>query len=75
MFSAVFFGIHYLFSFLCNGEETVSYFYNYTEKKINIDGDDYEVISHSRNEFQLVTDYDDVDGDGIEDKIVLILIR
>ncbi|KQT35900.1 hypothetical protein ASG22_02455 [Chryseobacterium sp. Leaf405] len=57
------------------GEDTMSYSYDYSNKKITIDGDEYEVISHTQNEFQLVGDYDDKNGDSIEDKIVLVLAR
>lgn len=57
------------------GEQTISYSYNHSNKKINIDGDEYEVISHTQNEFQLVSDYDDRNGDSIEDKIILVLTR
>ncbi|WP_415326670.1 lipocalin family protein [Chryseobacterium sp. MMS23-Vi53] len=57
------------------GEQNISYSYNHSGKKITIDGDDYEVISHTQNEFQIVGDYDDRNGDNIEDKIVLVLTR
>ncbi|MFC3161500.1 Lipocalin-like domain-containing protein [Chryseobacterium arachidis] len=57
------------------GEETVSYSYNHSSMKITIDGDEYEVIAHNQNEFQVVGDYDDKNGDGIEDKVVLVLAR
>jgi len=58
-----------------SGEDTMSYSYDYSNKKITIDGDEYEVISHTQNEFQLVGDYDDKNGDSIEDKVVLVLTR
>lgn len=57
------------------GEDTSSYSYDHSNNKITIDGDDYEVVAHTQNEFQIVGDYDDRNGDNIEDKIVLVLTR
>lgn len=57
------------------GNDTTSYSYNYSAKKMIIEGEEYEVISHTQNEFQLVSDYDDRNGDGVEDTIILVLTR
>ncbi|WP_267405394.1 MULTISPECIES: lipocalin family protein [unclassified Chryseobacterium] len=57
------------------GTDTVQYSYNYDKKRITIDGEEQEVISHTNNKIQIVTDYDDEDGDGIDDKIMIVLTK
>ncbi|RKE88391.1 MULTISPECIES: lipocalin family protein [Epilithonimonas] len=57
------------------GIVTVSYSYDHNAKKLIIDGEDVEIVSRTNNELQFVSDYDDVDGDGKDDKIVTVLVK
>lgn len=57
------------------GSETVSYSYDHNAKKLVIDGKNVEVISRTNNELQFVDDYDDVDGDGIDEKIITVFVK
>ena len=57
------------------GTDTISYSYNYDKKRIIIDDEEQEVIRHTDNKIQIVTEYDDVDGDNIDDKIITVLTK
>jgi len=57
------------------GIVTVPYTYDHNEKKMTIDGENVEIVSRTNNEFQFVSDYDDVDGDGKDDKIITVLVK
>ena len=55
------------------GTENRPYSYDFNGKKIIIDNEQFEVISHTKNELQFVANYDDENNDGIEDKIIIVL--
>ncbi|WP_312075920.1 lipocalin family protein [Chryseobacterium sp.] len=57
------------------GVETSPYSYDHDNKKLVIDGENIEVISRTSNELQFVSHYDDVDGDGTDDKIIYVLFK
>ena len=57
------------------GSETVPYSYDHNEKKLVIDGEDVEIVSRTYNELQFVSDYHDVDGDGVEEKIITVFVK
>lgn len=57
------------------GTDTSSYSYDPLNKQIVIDGESSEVLKLTNYEMHIVSDYSDEDGDGIDDKIVLVLIR
>lgn len=57
------------------GSETTPYSYDAANKKIIIDGDSYEVLNHTSNEFQIVVDYGHYNNDNIEDQMVLVLTK
>lgn len=55
------------------GIDTVPYSYDHGQSKLVIDGDNIEIISRTQNELQFVSYYDDEDGDGIDDKIIIVI--
>lgn len=57
------------------GIETVAYTYDHAAKKLVIDGENIEIVSRTVNEIQIVSEYDDRDSDGIDDKIIFVLAR
>lgn len=57
------------------GQKTVPYTYDHNAKKLTIDGENVEIISRTNNEFQFVSDYDDTDSDGLDDKIIIVLVK
>ncbi|KQS92294.1 lipocalin family protein [Chryseobacterium sp. Leaf394] len=57
------------------GIETVSYSYDHNASKLVIDGENIEIVSRTQNELQFVSHYDDEDGDGIDDKIIIVIIK
>lgn len=57
------------------GTDTSYYSYDPLNKQIVIDGEASEVLKLTNNEMHIVSDYNDEDGDGIDDKIVLVLTR
>lgn len=57
------------------GSQTTSYSYDRNSKKIIIDGDSYEVINHTSNEFQIIVDYGHYNNDNIEDHMILVLTK
>lgn len=57
------------------GQETLPYTYDHNAKKLIIDGENVEIISRTNNEFQFVSDYDDEDGDGLDDKIITVFVK
>jgi len=57
------------------GLVTVPYTYDHNAKKLTIDGENVEIISRTNNEFQFVSDYDDMDNDGKDDKIITVLVK
>ncbi|MFC7345545.1 lipocalin family protein [Chryseobacterium zhengzhouense] len=57
------------------GIETVPYTYDHAAKKLVIDGENIEIVSRTVNEIQIVSEYDDRDSDGIDDKIIFVLAR
>jgi len=57
------------------GLVTVPYTYDHNAKKLTIDGENVEIVSRTNNEFQFVSDYDDMDNDGKDDKIITVLVK
>lgn len=57
------------------GIETVPYSYSHSQSKLVIDGENIEIVSRTQNELQFVSHYDDEDGDGIDDKIIIVIIK
>ncbi|WP_312765943.1 lipocalin family protein [Epilithonimonas sp.] len=57
------------------GFVTVPYSYDHNAKKLVIDGENVEIVSRTNNELQFVSDYDDIDGDGKDEKIVTVLVK
>jgi len=57
------------------GTETVPYSYDHNAKKLVIDNEVTEIVSRTSGELQIVTDYEDVDDDNIDDKIILVLVK
>lgn len=57
------------------GSETLPYSYDANNKKLTVEGEEQEVLSLSSTEFQIVSDYDDVNNDNFDDKIVLVLVK
>ena len=57
------------------GSETVPYSYDHNSKKLVIDEEDVEIVSRTYNELQFVSDYDDVDDDGVEEKIITVFVK
>jgi len=57
------------------GLVTVPYTYDHNAKKLTIDGENVELVSRTNNEFQFVSDYDDLDGDGKDDKVITVLVK
>ncbi|KQT18286.1 hypothetical protein ASG31_06045 [Chryseobacterium sp. Leaf404] len=55
------------------GIETVNYSYDHTNSKLVIDGENIEIISRTQNELQFVSHYEDEDGDGVDDKIIIVI--
>lgn len=55
------------------GTENLPYSYEFNGKKLIIDNEQFEVISHTKNELQFVANYEDENNDGIEDKIIIVL--
>jgi len=55
------------------GIETLPYTYDHSQTKLVIDGENIEIISRTQNELQFVSYYDDEDGDGIDDKIIIVI--
>lgn len=55
--------------------ETVPYSYDHAAKKLIIDGELTEIVSRTENELHIVTGYNDEDGDGIDDKIILVMVK
>lgn len=62
-------------SCLSYGTENLPYSYDFNGKKLIIDNEHFEVISHTKNELQFVANYEDENNDGIEDKIILVLYK
>lgn len=57
------------------GIETVPYTYDHAAKKLVIEGENIEIVSRTVNELQIVSEYDDRNGDGIDDKIIFVLVK
>lgn len=57
------------------GIETVPYTYDHTAKKLVIEGENIEIVSRTVNELQIVSEYDDRNGDGVDDKIIFVLAK
>lgn len=57
------------------GIDTVPYTYDHNAKKLVIEGEDIEIVSRTVNELQIVSEYDDRNGDGIDDKVIFVLAR
>jgi hypothetical protein len=57
------------------GIETVPYSYNHSASTLKIDNEDVEIVSRTFNELQIVSNYEDEDGDGIDDKIIYVFIK
>lgn len=57
------------------GLVTVPYSYDHNVKKLTIDGENVEIVSRTNNELQYVSDYDDVNGDGTDEKIITVIVK
>ncbi|MDQ1162651.1 hypothetical protein QE422_003019 [Chryseobacterium sp. SORGH_AS 447] len=57
------------------GTETSPYSFNAGNMQLTVDGDTSEVLVLNSKELHVVSDYDDVNGDGVDDKIILVLAR
>lgn len=57
------------------GIDTAPYSYDHVANKLIIDGETTEIVSRTENEFQIVSDFEDRDGDGIDDKIIFVMIK
>jgi len=57
------------------GTETYPYSYDAAKMQLTVDGDVSEVVLLNQKELHFVSDYDDVNGDGVDDKIILVLAR
>ncbi len=57
------------------GTDTSSYSYDPGNKQLTVDGEISEVAVLNSKELHIVSDYDDVNGDGVDDKIILVLAR
>lgn len=57
------------------GTETYSYSYDAAKMQLTVDGDVSEVVLLNQKELHFVSDYDDVNGDGVDDKIILVFAR
>lgn len=58
-----------------HGTETQPYSYDAVQKKLVIDGETIEVASINNNELQLVEAYEDINGDNVDDKFILYLVK
>ena len=57
------------------GIETSPYSYDYSANKLVVDSENVEIISRTKNELQFVEYYDDEDGDGVDDKIIIVIAK
>ena len=57
------------------GIDTVPYSYDHAAKKLVIEGENIEIVSRTVNELQIVSDYNDRDGDGTDDKVIFVLVK
>lgn len=57
------------------GIDTVPYSYDHAAKKLVIEGENIEIVSRTVNELQIVSEYDDRDGDGTDDKVIFVLSK
>lgn len=58
-----------------DGNFTYSYSYDAGAKKIIVDGESSDVLALTSSELQIVVDMNDENGDGVDDKVVLVLYR
>lgn len=57
------------------GIDTVPYSYDHAAKKLVIEGENIEIVSRTVNELQIVSEYEDRDGDGTDDKVIFVLAK
>lgn len=57
------------------GEDSFPYSYNSANKTIILDGEEQDVLNLTDNEFEIVTQYEDMNDDNFDDKIVLVLVK
>lgn len=57
------------------GSKTVPYSYDHNAKKLIIDGENIEIVSRTTNELQFVSEFEDVDNDGTQEKIITVLVK
>lgn len=57
------------------GTDTSPYSYDPGNKQLTVDGETSEVVVLNSKELHVVSDYDDVNGDGVDDKIILVMAR
>lgn len=58
-----------------DGTSSESYTYNPETKKIVVGGETSDVLSLTNNELQVVVDMDDENNDGVDDKVVMFLVK
>lgn len=57
------------------GTQNVPYSYDHNAKKLVIENENIEIVSRTMGELQIVSHYEDVDDDNIDDKIIVVLVK